>query len=599
MRYGSLPSNWRSSFDDSEKQTIFNIPQQQINETTATIPVPTINNTTNIPQNHFYSNYFSNLPRLPNILARNDFINIPKRLFRSSSLGCTFPNPNFETIKHITNPIINFIHQTPYLSFINPTSYNNPEIITSSINNFSNPLTHPFQPIYQPTSEPSLLLSSGTPIPPPLTYTPHTLFPSNIIQYPEHNAFLQSHIFNIPTANGYNLNISKDSLIKLSQNLSHDSLVNSVPITSTSPRPSILKKPKSNQYKIRKSISNDDYTFNDYYPKKYRNGYFCKCQQKFNSESNIRQTYVGPMVDNMHPLSHTHSIVTDDKIINIVYDSDVGWKSKSVKAIYKKSKNDNKNDTKNQERNKLSLKLRKSYSTNQYDNKNSINEINYSQNENSNSNYNENKYFDSLFQANDEKMMKSNQKQNHYEQQNEINNSQNHNNSNTAISKSKYNNDEYDNNDKLVLDDYDNNRHSHSNANNASSSFFANNPNNDVAQSSSSSSYYKRRSLKQNSNNHYSNNDDNNSEYDIRDRVVKIPSNDSGSGGFGDSRDSNKINDRDRDRNQHHQHQHQQQQQDNIEIKSDAFSRSMSNAEGTPEDKIGKIDFFFNFFYFK
>ncbi|XP_043065005.1 uncharacterized protein LOC108087138 isoform X6 [Drosophila ficusphila] len=147
------------------------------------------------------------------------------------------------------------------------------------------------------------------------------------------------------------------SVLRLSRQLSEDALVAAVPISEAKAQPtSILKKPKLERRRLfhegqSRSLDYDDLhtkswgrrriryedevmpSSADYpypHPNPYAHSPTSAMSRRYGSETNIRQSYMGANVDANHPLSHSHFLVTDDKIVTITYDSDVGWTRRGV-----------------------------------------------------------------------------------------------------------------------------------------------------------------------------------------------------------------------------------------------------------------------------
>ncbi|KAH8343727.1 hypothetical protein KR059_006462 [Drosophila kikkawai] len=147
------------------------------------------------------------------------------------------------------------------------------------------------------------------------------------------------------------------SVLRLSRQLSEDALVAAVPISEAKAQPtSILKKPKLERRRLfhegqSRSLDYDDLhtkswgrrriryedevvpSSGDYpypHPSSYAHSPTSAMSRRYGSETNIRQSYMGANVDANHPLSHSHFLVTDDKIVTIMYDSDVGWTRRGV-----------------------------------------------------------------------------------------------------------------------------------------------------------------------------------------------------------------------------------------------------------------------------
>ncbi|XP_020817705.1 regulating synaptic membrane exocytosis protein 2 isoform X10 [Drosophila serrata] len=147
------------------------------------------------------------------------------------------------------------------------------------------------------------------------------------------------------------------SVLRLSRQLSEDALVSAVPISEAKAQPtSILKKPKLERRRLfhegqSRSLDYDDLhtkswgrrriryedevvpSSADYpypHPSSYAHSPTSAMSRRYGSETNIRQSYMGANVDANNPLSHSHFLVTDDKIVTIMYDSDVGWTRRGV-----------------------------------------------------------------------------------------------------------------------------------------------------------------------------------------------------------------------------------------------------------------------------
>ncbi|XP_011182531.3 uncharacterized protein LOC105212329 isoform X2 [Zeugodacus cucurbitae] len=139
------------------------------------------------------------------------------------------------------------------------------------------------------------------------------------------------------------------SILRLSRQLSEDALVTAVPIAESKAQPpSILKKPKvgvpTGTLDRRKmfhegqsrSLDYDDLHAKSWGRRRIRyedeiyNPPLEELSRRYGSETNIRQSYMGANVDAVNPLSHSHFLVTDDKIVTITYDSDVGWTRRGV-----------------------------------------------------------------------------------------------------------------------------------------------------------------------------------------------------------------------------------------------------------------------------
>ncbi|XP_060650876.1 uncharacterized protein LOC132787662 isoform X15 [Drosophila nasuta] len=148
------------------------------------------------------------------------------------------------------------------------------------------------------------------------------------------------------------------SVLRLSRQLSEDALVSAVPIAEATARAqptSILKKPKLERRRMfhegqSRSLDYDDLHTKSWgrrriryedevmppdmmldmagYPEEM--GGQLPSSRRYGSETNIRQSYMGANVDAANPLSHSHFLVTDDKIVTITYDSDVGWTRRGV-----------------------------------------------------------------------------------------------------------------------------------------------------------------------------------------------------------------------------------------------------------------------------
>ncbi|KRG00623.1 uncharacterized protein Dmoj_GI23883, isoform S [Drosophila mojavensis] len=145
------------------------------------------------------------------------------------------------------------------------------------------------------------------------------------------------------------------SVLRLSRQLSEDALVSAVPIAEATARAqptSILKKPKLDRRRMfhegqSRSLDYDDLHTKSWGRRRIRyedevaphelmpHAYHPSEEQlpssrRYGSETNIRQSYMGANVDAANPLSHSHFLVTDDKIVTITYDSDVGWTRRGV-----------------------------------------------------------------------------------------------------------------------------------------------------------------------------------------------------------------------------------------------------------------------------
>ncbi|XP_018801398.1 PREDICTED: uncharacterized protein LOC108976626 [Bactrocera latifrons] len=139
------------------------------------------------------------------------------------------------------------------------------------------------------------------------------------------------------------------SVLRLSRQLSEDALVTAIPIAESKAQPtSILKKPKvgvpTGTLDRRKmfhegqsrSLDYDDLHAKSWGHRRIRyedeiyNPPLEELSRRYGSETNIRQSYMGANVDAVNPLSHSHFLVTDDKIVTITYDSDVGWTRRGV-----------------------------------------------------------------------------------------------------------------------------------------------------------------------------------------------------------------------------------------------------------------------------
>lgn len=142
------------------------------------------------------------------------------------------------------------------------------------------------------------------------------------------------------------------SVLRLSRQLSEDALVSAVPIAEAKAQPpSILKKPKIGiptgrtpldrrkmfQEGQSRSLDYDDLHAKSwgrrrirYEDEVYPAQFDEELSRRYGSETNIRQSYMGANVDATNPLSHSHFLVTDDKIVTITYDSDVGWTRRGV-----------------------------------------------------------------------------------------------------------------------------------------------------------------------------------------------------------------------------------------------------------------------------
>ncbi|XP_067615778.1 uncharacterized protein Rim isoform X12 [Eurosta solidaginis] len=166
------------------------------------------------------------------------------------------------------------------------------------------------------------------------------------------------------------------SVLRLSRQLSEDALITAVPIAESKAQPtSILKKPKvgvpmSNTLDRRKmfhegqsrSLDYDDLHAKSWGRRRIRyedevyNGPLEELSRRYGSETNIRQSYMGANVNASNPLSHSHFLVTDDKIVTITYDSDVGWTRRGVApSVF----NDPRRRYDGRERNHMSLNLQR------------------------------------------------------------------------------------------------------------------------------------------------------------------------------------------------------------------------------------------------
>ncbi|XP_073830260.1 rab3 interacting molecule isoform X2 [Musca autumnalis] len=142
------------------------------------------------------------------------------------------------------------------------------------------------------------------------------------------------------------------SVLRLSRQLSEDALVSAVPIAEGRAQPpSILKKPKIGIPTGRTSLDrrkmfhegqSRSLDYDDLHAKSwgrrriryedevYPAQFDEDLSRRYGSETNIRQSYMGANVNPSNPLSHSHFLVTDDKIVTITYDSDVGWTRRGV-----------------------------------------------------------------------------------------------------------------------------------------------------------------------------------------------------------------------------------------------------------------------------
>ncbi|KAI8129565.1 Regulating synaptic membrane exocytosis protein 1 [Lucilia cuprina] len=142
------------------------------------------------------------------------------------------------------------------------------------------------------------------------------------------------------------------SVLRLSRQLSEDALVSAVPIAEAKAQPpSILKKPKIgiptgrtplDRRKMFHEGQSRSLDYDDLHAKSwgrrriryedevYPAQFDEELSRRYGSETNIRQSYMGANVDASNPLSHSHFLVTDDKIVTITYDSDVGWTRRGV-----------------------------------------------------------------------------------------------------------------------------------------------------------------------------------------------------------------------------------------------------------------------------
>ncbi|XP_064552256.1 uncharacterized protein Rim isoform X33 [Drosophila montana] len=142
------------------------------------------------------------------------------------------------------------------------------------------------------------------------------------------------------------------SVLRLSRQLSEDALVAAVPIAEATARAqptSILKKPKLERRRMFHEGQSRSLDYDDLHTKSwgrrriryedevaphevltYPSEGQLPSSRRYGSETNIRQSYMGANVDAANPLSHSHFLVTDDKIVTITYDSDVGWTRRGV-----------------------------------------------------------------------------------------------------------------------------------------------------------------------------------------------------------------------------------------------------------------------------
>ncbi|KRF83120.1 uncharacterized protein Dvir_GJ23976, isoform P [Drosophila virilis] len=141
-------------------------------------------------------------------------------------------------------------------------------------------------------------------------------------------------------------------VLRLSRQLSEDALVAAVPIAEATARAqptSILKKPKLERRRMFHEGQSRSLDYDDLHTKSwgrrriryedevapheiltYPTEGQLPSSRRYGSETNIRQSYMGANVDAANPLSHSHFLVTDDKIVTITYDSDVGWTRRGV-----------------------------------------------------------------------------------------------------------------------------------------------------------------------------------------------------------------------------------------------------------------------------
>ncbi|XP_017469883.1 PREDICTED: uncharacterized protein LOC108361698 isoform X3 [Rhagoletis zephyria] len=165
------------------------------------------------------------------------------------------------------------------------------------------------------------------------------------------------------------------SVLRLSRQLSEDALITAVPIAESKAQPtSILKKPKvgvpTGTLDRRKmfhegqsrSLDYDDLHAKSWGRRRIRyedevyNPTLEDLSRRYGSETNIRQSYMGANVDEVNPLSHSHFLVTDDKIVTITYDSDVGWTRRGVApSVF----HDSRRRFDGRERNHMSLNLQR------------------------------------------------------------------------------------------------------------------------------------------------------------------------------------------------------------------------------------------------
>ncbi|CAD7093853.1 unnamed protein product [Hermetia illucens] len=345
-------------------------------------PIPQFNDKT-VPSANLIPDYIYSFSRniIPNIFARSDFSTFPGKLFHRNSVEYALPRFNLETLKRLKNPVVNFFRGEPYIAPNNKHPFDLPQQFRSeSTENKSNFMRllgqsvpvdsrKPSLSLYFPVSEPTLpsLSMIGD-------YCDTTLPCFNIsagnerylnaldLQFPQcyvinsDNNILQCPKQERPLSSKKSTKkpFQRRSILKkrreerpisMSRSLEYDDM----PVYRG--KTSSLSTNEDDKFALYSSIINPP--------------------RKFKSESNIRQTYFGAAIDEEHPLSHSHSLITDDKIINIVYDSDVGWKRKSVytnifRSMKEKSNGEIRAESRKKlvDRNSLSLDLSSSYSYN-------------------------------------------------------------------------------------------------------------------------------------------------------------------------------------------------------------------------------------------
>ncbi|XP_055847771.1 uncharacterized protein LOC129913228 isoform X3 [Episyrphus balteatus] len=365
---------------------------------------------TNHMSYHNIPNYFLQIPQcsmhFPEFISNTDFSQIPQRVFRSgSALGypqippITFPS--FENFKKITTPVVDFFrnanHLSPSAAFFPFVNYANGPNTTSngglmqcgqcqpvcgvpqpimfdpdgcgiveavhchhmpfSNTHFIDNVRRPSLSMFHPSSEPSLPT-----LDPAMCGECADQHFGGGLTHPSafHNNNQQLSLDEVQ--------IPKESLMQLRRQLSDEALFTSVPVSAKTQPPSILKKPRPlDRRKCFSESHSRSLDYDDLRTKNWSRRYvryedevypppsrpLRELPRKFNSETNIRQSYMGASVDIHNPLSHSHFLVTDDKIVTIVYDSDVGWTRKGVAPsnYVRKRCNDRNN------RNHMSLKL--------------------------------------------------------------------------------------------------------------------------------------------------------------------------------------------------------------------------------------------------